>query len=380
MKQKILFIIPTLVGGGAERSLLNLLNVIDVKKYDIELCIVSNRGNLWDEVPSDIKVTVIFKRPIFGQIFKKLHTKIHFSFIYRLFVRHKIKTVYDIGICFSDGPCTDLLFFLNDRIKRKISWVHSCYISYDIVRNRYQGHYRERIINQRCKRLDDIVFVSENARKEYVELLGKYPNMYVIYNIINKEIVIKKSSEALSERFKKDEINIIALGNLLPVKGYDKLIKAARILADKNYKFKIRILGAGPLKDKLTQLINEYNVSDYVILSGFHTNPYPYLKSSDIYVMPSLSEAMPLALIEAMILKLPVVTTSCSGCMEITDNGKTAIIAEHSEESIANCLEKLIIDENMRNIYSQLSYDRSLFFEPQKILDKVENLLENRLN
>ena len=108
-----------------------------------------------------------------------------------------------------------------------------------------------------------------------------------------------------------EHINILTVGRLvIHYKGYDLAIKAAKRLKQNGYKFKWYIVGDGPDKDKIKKLIIKNELTNEFILLGKKDNPYPYMRSCDIYVQPSRKEGFGLTTIEAKILKRPIVCTN----------------------------------------------------------------------
>jgi glycosyltransferase involved in cell wall biosynthesis len=376
-KQKILFIIPSLEEGGAERVLVNLLNRFDYQRFEVDLCVVEKRGIYFGEIPSQVKVITLFNNQFVCKVFNGLHVRFNFNILYKWIANRKIKDNYDVGISFLDSAYTDILFFLKKKISRKISWVHSSYLTYANFGKFYTGEYKERIIRTRYSKLDDIVFVSNDSKMEFVEIFGHFPSMKVIYNLIDANGVKEKAEEPLSEPFDSAVANIIALGVLLPVKGYDKLIGAARLLKDDGVRFKIRILGNGDLENELRILIKDMDIVNEVELTGFLYNPFPYLKQSDIFVMTSVSEGLPTALIEAMILGLPTVVTDCSGCREIVGSGEFGIMTPQSDVGIYQGLKELITNSSRHIYFREKSLERASLFDDTHILQQVYDLLEN---
>lgn len=375
-KLRILFIIPSLEEGGAERVLVNLLKKFDFDRYEVDLCVVEKRGIYFGEIPVQVKVITLFSDELTCKIFNGLHVRHNINFAYRWLANRKISGRYDIGISFLDSGFTDILFFLKSKISRKISWVHSSYQTYRNFEKFYTGAYKKRVIKHRYSKLDAIVFVSNDSRKEFEGIFGHFPSMKVIYNLIDAQGVIEKAEEPLAEPFESTIANIIALGVLLPVKGYDKLIRAARLLKDDGIGFKIRILGNGDLEDELRDLINDMDLVDEVELSGFIYNPFPYLKQSDIFVMTSVSEGLPTALCEAMILGLPAVVTDCSGCRELVGNGRYGMMVKQSAVSIYDGLKEMITIPEKRAYFRKKSLERAAIFNDDIIFDQIYDLLE----
>lgn len=374
-KRKILFIIPSLIGGGAERTLVNLLHRINYNLYEIDLLVVLKKGVYLDQIPKDVNLLYLFKNPFFIRSLAYLQKKIGLVFPYKRRIKKVIIQKYDVGISFLDSNFTDLLF-LTDKIDKKYTWVHSAYISNPNFSKSYNSQkYRNKLIKNRYQKLDGIYFVSENAKEEFIEVFGNYPKMEVIYNLINNKEVKNKSQD--KSLFPKSKFRFVAIGSLYKVKGYDKLIKACKIVKDKGFEFEVFIAGKGPKKKYLINLVNEYKLEEYIKLVGFLENPYPLLKSSDVFIMTSISEALPTVLCEAMILSKPTLVTNCSGCKEIVNYGEFGLLAEQNPESIAENMIKYIQSAKIVEKYTIKSKERSKLFDENEILKKYNKVFKS---
>lgn len=332
-KKRILFIIPSLVGGGAERSLLNLLNFIDYTTYFIDLAVVSYKGVYINSVPEDVNVIPLFKNDFLVRFLSVLQKKIGFIFPFKYVVNKKLTGNYDKSICYVDGNFTDLLNMMSSP-GIKLTWVHSSYQSYSNFAKYYKNdNYKKKIINTRYKMLDGIIFVSQDCKDEFINIFGKYDFMPVVYNIIDENNLYKKAKEFYPEE-SDGRIEFVAVGSLYPVKGYYNLIMASKKLLNHGYDFKVRILGDGYLKSKLIKKVKELELTNNVMFMGFKRNPYPYIKNADIFIMTSFSEALPVSLMEAILLEKPVLVTNCSGCRELVHNGHYGLMAEQNIDSI----------------------------------------------
>jgi glycosyltransferase involved in cell wall biosynthesis len=369
---KIIFLMPTLVGGGAERTLINFLQKVDYSKYEIDLLLVSNKGVYIKDVPKNVNLITIFNIHFIARVLAYLHKKYNFNIIQKFLLKMKVKKHYDVGICFLDGDVTDLLLLIPG-IDKKVAWVHSSYITNNNFYKFYKNKsYKNKLIKNRYNNLDSICFVSEDSKTEFIEVFGEYKDMRVIYNIVDAKAVIDKAKKETLERNKV--FTFIALGSLMTVKGFDRLIRAAEIIKKNNYKFQLQIFGIGKEQNNLEKLINDNDLNDTVKLMGFSNNPYPYLKAADVFVMSSVSEALPTALCEAMILGKPVITTNCSGCRELVDYGKYGLMAEQDDAELAERMMDYLRNPDLLEKYSQLSFERSAIFNESIILEKYYDI------
>ncbi len=369
---------PSLIGGGAEKVLITLLSNLNQQQYDITLLVISNKGIYFDHIPPGVTLCTLFNNDLLQRGLIHLHRKINLSFLFKYYVNRKIKTEYDIGISFLDGVYSDFLIVLDKKVHKLITVVHSSYKSY-INRSKFiAGAYKKRLVRKYHK-FDAIVSVSNDALKEFQSMLGSYKRMAVIYNPVEKTQIMVQS-RAFEVTFAREQIHLIAVGSLLPVKGYDNLIAACKKLQTDGYRFKLRILGRGFLKTKLEDQIRRAGLSDYVQLLGFKANPYPYIRGSDIFVMSSVAEGLPTVLIEAMVLGLPVLVTGCPGCREIVQGGEYGVMVEQGVHELYQGLRMLMDDKGLREYYHFQSLQRSKDFDKQTSIAHYEQLFHQMLH
>jgi glycosyltransferase involved in cell wall biosynthesis len=374
-KRKILFLIPSLVGGGAERTLINLLHRIDLSRYSVTLISVLAKGTYLNQVPEGVKLITLFRNEFLVRTLAYLQKKTGFDLLFRYKMNRNVTQHYDVAICYLDSNFTDLLFLTN-KIGKRYTWVHSSYKSYHNFNKFYQNEsYRRKLIEKRYSKVDGIYFVSDDAKQEFIEVFGTYPVMNVVYNIIDREMVTQKANAVIN--FDHSRFSFVTVGSLIPVKGYDRLIRAAKILLDKGYDFKIDVLGKGNEEPSLQKLIQDLGMKDRILLHGFVGNPYPYMKAGDAFVMSSVSEALPTVLCEAMILGKPVIVTNCSGCRELVEEGKYGIIAEQDDQRLAAAMETYLTDKEKLNDYSKMSLCRSAIFDTEKVMESYYGIFNS---
>jgi len=376
-KIKLLFIIPSLAGGGAERTLINLLNKIDYDSFDVDLVCVLGKGPYLTQVPSKVNLIVLTKNEFWLKIITKIHQKFNFIQVFKPMMIPISERHYDVGISFLDSVYTDLLY-AGTQFGRRFTWVHASYKSYINFYKFYRNeNYRKRLIRNRFSKLDGFVFVSHDSMAEFIELFGEYPNMQVIYNPVDKLGIIKKSEHPVDLSDYNHTFNFVALGSLIPVKGYDLLLDAIRILSTGNQNFKVHILGSGYLEKELKVRANKLRINEFVNFLGFQSNPYPYLKAADAFIMTSISEALPMALCEAMVLHKPVIVTNCSGCREIVDNGVYGLMADQNPDAVAEKMKLFLTDNQLLRHYRAQSVKRAEIFNDDNMLNAFYTLINN---
>lgn len=373
-KKKILIIIPSLGIGGAENVLLNFLRLMDCGRYTVDLFVVLNRGVLFSQIPKEVNLRVLHYNRYVEKLSRILYTKFNSLILYRLFGR-KIKGSYDFGLCFLDSAATEYLFHNAATIKKKAAIIQSSYKSWSLIADQIKGAHFKKMAT-RYKKLDTIISVSNDAQKEFIEIFGDHPDHRVIYNPINIEKVRKKSLQYPEIILNHGVINFIAVGRLIPVKGYDILLKAAKIVKKNNSNFHLYIVGHGSFEKELKHLALALEVNKLVTFTGYVENIYPLIKQADVYIMPSRSEGLPTALCEALILGKPLIATNVSGCRETIQHGDFGLMPEPNENDIAEAMVKMIQDPELRKKYSLLAQERAIVFEDSAIMKQYYSLFD----
>lgn len=362
--KKILFVIDTLKGAGAEKVLVTILNNLDYSKYKVDLFLIFKYGVLLKYVPKEVNIISLFKSFDYKAV-KKIYSIMNHKMLYKKCVKDK----YDIEIAFLDASP---VFFVADswnKKSKKIVWIH-------VDRNR-SNTLIHKIQNARLYyKFNQIVCVSNQVASSFKNLYKSidFNKLITIYNPINFQDVIDKS------KYKSTDFNKLtfaSVGRLTYQKGYDRLIYVHKKLIDKGFNHQILIIGEGEQKNKLIELIKKLRVEKTFKLLGYIENPYSIVSKTDGFICSSRYEGYSLALAEAIILGKPVITTKVSGPMELIDNGKFGLAVENSKAGLYKGIKKFILNENLRNYYSQKSIERKGFFDLEKSMKQIENLLDN---
>ncbi|MFC1865766.1 glycosyltransferase family 4 protein [Chloroflexota bacterium] len=148
---------------------------------------------------------------------------------------------------------------------------------------------------------------------------------------------------------------ILCVANLWEVKGHEYLIKAMVEVVHGHPEACMFIAGDGPLRDKIQDMVQVEGLGEKVVFSGFvpHDKIPEYMAAADIFVLPSLSEGMPLVLLEAMAAGLPIVATKVGGVPEIIKDGENGFLVEPSNSSeLAKKIIFLLQNDDIRRLFS----------------------------
>jgi glycosyltransferase involved in cell wall biosynthesis len=215
-----------------------------------------------------------------------------------------------------------------------------------------------------------MVFVSESSQDEFKELFRDFntPMSQIIYNPVNEKRVKKLAKLSDGLDMSDDVLNLICVGSLLPVKNYSMLFKALKILSMEGKDYHLYLCGVGPLESDLKEEIKTLGLFDNITLLGFQENPYKFISKSDLFIMPSISEALPTALIEAMILGKPVLVTDVSGCREVVSLGKNGLLVDCSVDGLAKGLRQVMDRPQLLKEFQLKSLERSKDFSDDRFL------------
>lgn len=196
------------------------------------------------------------------------------------------------------------------------------------------------------KRADKIIVLSKEMEKELLSNGFKFEKLVLIPNGIdvNKFKPLENKKELKNKSGYTGKKIILFSGRLTEQKGVEYLIRSFEKL-NLDEKFLI-IVGDGDLKDKLEKLVSELKIDKYVLFAGKREDVVPYLQMADIFVLPSLSEGLPLSLLEAMACGLPVVATKVGGNIDLVEDKVNGYLVEPGNvDEIKNAIENLLRDE-----------------------------------
>lgn len=364
--KRLLFVVFSLGGGGAEKALVNLLNLIDRSRYEISVQLFENTGINLEYLPKDVRLLPSLKSQQWlmtdmktfaknalkagklGLLCKKLgaalkprikgcasaqyKTLCAWKSIARDFPKAEEK--YDVAIAYIQGTP---IYYILDCVQadRKIGWMHIDYSKIDNVpRDEVLEYY---------KKLDAFVSMSQKCVEELQDAFPSIKDKICLLHNLNSVNLI----EALSEKDKAEDMEtdvpaILSIGRLCHQKGYEYAIDAATQLVKAGVDFRWYVLGVGELEQQLKQQVVEHGLEDRFIFLGLRSNPYPYIKKATIIAQTSRYEGKSVVLDEAKILKKPILVTNYNSVGDQIRHGKTGYIVEIDADDIARGLKELL--------------------------------------
>ena len=182
---------------------------------------------------------------------------------------------------------------------------------------------------------------------------------------------MKKASE-FNVDFNKKDFNIVTAARIGVEKGQLRMLEVMKKLHDENFDFVWHLVGDGPYEELVKKFIAENKMEKYIILHGYQSNPYPYIKAADILFLGSIHESWGLVLLEAMMLQIPVVTTKTCSAYELV--GENGYVCENSEDGIYSKF-KYILD-NKNDLKQKRKQLENFVYDNDKIKEKFKSLCD----
>lgn len=340
--KKILFCSNSLIIGGIEKSLINLLKQIDYKKYKVDLMLETKSGELLEQVPKNVN---IIEYKVYNLNNKPLQKIL--NYINQLKWTIKNKNKYHTSICYAtySYPANKIALISS---KNNILFIHSDYTEL-YNEKELKTFFDTRNINK----FNKIIFVSNESKEN---LLKYYPNIVnksiVINNIIDIKEINQKSIE-YKTNFNKENINLLFVGRLEEEsKNISFMLEQINILKNKYKNIKLYIIGDGKDKSKYIKYIKQNKLEKHIELLGQIINPYPYIKDCDYLLLTSYYEGYPVVFNESIVLKKDVISTlkRSDEYIEIGKNFGFLITKENYIKEIDNILKNKLHNTNKINI------------------------------
>lgn len=366
---KILFFIDSISGGGAEKVLRNLVNNMDQSKFEITVQTINYSVKADTLLKDGIRYKTInrFKNRVLNKLYQYwIRLCAELKILYPLY----IKDDYDIEVAYLECGPTKIIASSTNKKAVKIAWVHC-----DLKKKEGFADSIERS-RKYYEKYDKIVCVSENVKQSFEKLFGTDMETTVLYNVNDENEILEKAELPVPFQRKSSGELFVAVGRLTRQKGFDRLIEACRLLRDEGYSFELWILGEGSEREKLEELIQKYSLNDRVSLLGFIENPYPCIKEADILVCSSRYEGMSTVVTEGLILGKAIVTTACTGMMELLDDSEYGIITEDNSNALFIGIKTMLDSPKLIEDYSCKAKQRGNLFKKRATVEVTENFFE----
>ena len=363
MKKKIFIFSHAMEIGGAERSLIEMLNCFDYERFDVDLFLLRHQGDWLNEIPEEVNllpeihqytglmtpIVNLLKEKKYGVLFGRFIGKqkanhynkkhnVQNSYV-AIDYSHKFTkafmpninpdTEYDLAISFLTPH-----YFVAEKVnaKKKIAWIHTDYSTIGIDVKSELAVW---------SKFDYIASISDDCTKGFLTVFPSLKDKIVkIENLLSEKTVLNKADEAVEIEYDitDEAIILLTIGRFTPQKKLFDVPEIVYGLLKKGLNIKWYLIGFGTQENLIREKIKQYNVEESVIILGKRDNPYPYIKACDIYAQPSLYEGKSVTVREAQMLAKPVIITNYPTAKAQLTNGYDGIIVPLE---IDDCIEEL---------------------------------------
>ncbi len=358
----------SLAGGGAERTVVNIINNLNKNKFEVVLVLGSNKKHDYiNLVNDDIKIKHLNCRKLYFCLFRLRREiiKENPDCLFSTINGNNILLSISKLISFKKIP-TIIREASNRTQSGKVSKINKfiTFITYNHLANK-------------------VVALSKGVKEDLrINFRIDQKKIVVIYNPVEVKQIELLSEEKVNDIEKNsDEKLIVAVGRLVEPKDFQTLIKAFSIVS-RNVKSRLMILGKGPLEEQLKDISKSLGLEDKVLFMGFKENPYKYIKYSDLFVLSSKWEGFSHVIVESMAVGIPVVSTNCnSGPAEIICNNKYGkLVPVGDSEKLADKIIEVLNDNETRKDLSLLGKKRAQDFNAKTIVKKYDELFIDAIN
>lgn len=384
--KSILFVINTMGHGGAETAIIEVMKALQNLGYALDLYVMTGQGELISRVPQG--VNLINRRYNSADVLSKQGKRVLYAnTALRLLARFsglrnvpyiiknyaamkktgcvqpdkllwkpiadgtgKQKKHYNVAIAYTEGAAT---YYVAKKVTadKKVAFFHTDY--------KRSGYTRQ--LDGDCYSCYDSIFcVSDEARKSFCEVYTEHSRKTDVFrNIIDADAILSAAKEegGFSDSF--SGIRIMTLGRLVKAKALDRSVDAMSILKSKGYNVRWYVFGEGEERQSLEKQIDKLGLNDCFFLPGVTKTPFRYLRSADIYVQCSEFEGQGIAIREAQVLGIPAVVSKTSGSKGEVEDGVDGIQTTPDAESIAEAIETLINNPELRKSMGKTAAKKS---------------------
>ncbi|MDV2991083.1 MAG: N-acetylgalactosamine-N,N'-diacetylbacillosaminyl-diphospho-undecaprenol 4-alpha-N-acetylgalactosaminyltransferase [Chroococcidiopsis sp. SAG 2025] len=361
-ERRIAVFVPNLVGGGAERVVVNLLKGLVAKNIPLDLILGNAEGCYLTQVPKQVRI-------------------VNFA------VERVVKAILPLSNYLRQEKPYALLSQMNHTniaavVAKELARVNTQLVLVEHVHlsvaksNLLRGNLVLPFVKLLYPRADDIVGVSKGVARDLEVQLGfATGKVNVIYNPIVDDALIAKAKAPLEHPwFQADSPPVfLAVGRLTEQKDFSTLIEAFALLRKQTIAH-LLILGEGESRSELEALVRELGIAADVAMPGFVDNPYMYMSRASVFVLSSRWEGLGLVLIEALACGCPAIATDClSGPREILADGKYgALVPVGDIEALSAAMLKTLHAPTKRD----LLIERAMYFSIDRAVSEYLALLD----
>lgn len=375
-KIKIVFVNHSLVFGGAEKALFDLLTLMDKSKFDITLFVQKDIGP-WNQKFMDAGIDVKFdwscRKATYNPVekMKNVVKKLKTDQAYKRGGEGLLDVCCpgaDIVVSYSVWENEALVFAKG---AKTVKYIHG-----DVATNHV---YRDDALSTKetLEKFDRIVCVSDAAWKSFKELTGLEKGVEMHFNPLDSDLVLRLAEEKVD--LPTDVPVICAVGRLSAEKGFERLVYIHKRLLDQGVMHKLVLVGDGIDRGFVERVIQMTGTEDTVILAGYQSNPYPYMKQAKFLVNSSYTEGLPVIAMECLCLGTPIVAPIPS-VGEAFGDEMCGLITENDTPSLEAGIKKMLTDEEFYAKAKAGAQRRSAYFDGKRMVKEVEDMFLALMN
>lgn len=354
--KRLLFLLQGLPYGGTESSLYNLIAKLDESKFHATVYVYYPGGEFYENFCRMCEAKGFSVRKMYHNIkpgtniFQKLRNFYYLHIVEprkiqnpKRFYRTALEGEYDIEVAYTFFGTPKIIAASPNKTSKKVAWIHG-----DMKLNPWcLKHYQS--TNEQFKNylaFNRVICVSETVKQAFIDTLGDTGNLQVLHNPLDTDRVRTLANAELETDF-VDANTVCAVGRLSYEKGFARLLMIHKQLIAERVLHKLVIVGDGPERQQLEDLIQEFQLGGSVLLTGYDSNPYRYMKNSGFLVCSSFTEGLPVVFQEALALGKPIVSTHPSA-LELFQGKSCGIVCGSDDHSLKEALRKMLTDTTFR--------------------------------
>jgi glycosyltransferase involved in cell wall biosynthesis len=333
-KRKVLLVVHSLQGGGAERVIVQLANHLDRARFQAVLALGEIEGPYLKELKSDVAIHHLGAQRARTAIFSIMRA------VWSLRPQVILSTA---GLNFAVALASPLFPRGTRVILREANSV-SAFLNEVAQQSRFRATFYRFVYRRLYQLVDVIICQSDFMLRDIAAMAGLLSNKLVrIHNPVDVEAIALLADQG-DAGYLGNGPHLVTMGRCAYQKGYDLLLSAFALVRGTHPEASLTVLGEGEEKATLERLAVQLGLGTSVRFLGFQANPYPYLKGADVFVSSSRYEGSANAILEAMACGTPVVATDCpSSNREVVEEGVTGWLAKVGDvQSLAETISKAI--------------------------------------
>ena len=348
-KIKIAYLLTPIEFGGSEKVNLLFLRNVDRTRFDIRPILLLRpweKDNFFARQLEDLYP--LYKLPVAMR--PRNEGSDHFRIIRCVKDLYRYLSKGSIHIVHTHGYFADIIGLPVSKMLR-IPHISTCHGFISTDKNLFIYNTLDRVILRLSNR---IVAVSDRIKNDLIRWGIKESRIIVIENAVegnyHKGLFVKKRREKKEQlNIPEDQFIIGYIGRLSKEKGIQYLIEATSILNEPGIPITVMIIGKGPQKDELRGLVKDKGIEHKFVFIGFQSDIEDWIPALDAFILPSLTEGTPMALLEAMSSGVPVIASRVGGVPKIIVNGKNGLLVQPRDpKGLAQAIKELFQDYPLR--------------------------------